>query len=76
MDHIQQIITLQNIDYQLQEIAELLGDLPNKVAELKDEESSLIQSLEDGKSRLKELDVELNKSEGLVKDINIRKIIM
>ena len=72
MDHIQQIITLQNIDYQLQEIAELLGDLPNKVAELKDEESSLIQSLEDGKSRLKELDVELNKSEGLVKDINIK----
>ena len=72
MNHIQQIIALQNIDYQLQEIAELLGDLPNKVAELKDEESSLIQSVEDGKSRLKELDVELNKSEGLVKDINIK----
>ena len=72
MDNIQQIIALQNIDYQLQEIAELLGDLPNKVAELKDEESSLIQSVEDGNSRLKELDVELNKSEGLVKDINIK----
>ena len=72
MDHIQQIITLQNIDSQLQEIAELLGDLPKKVKELKDEESSLIQSLEDGRSRLKELDVELNKSEGLVKDINLK----
>ena len=72
MNHIHQIISLQNIDSQLQEIAELLGDLPNKVAELKDEESSLIQSVEDGKSRLKELDVELNKSEGLVKDKNIK----
>ena len=72
MDNIQQIIALQNIDSQLQEIVELLGDLPNKVAELKDEESSLIQSVEDGNSRLKELDVELNKSEGLVKDINIK----
>ena len=72
MDHIQQIISLQNIDSQLQEIAELLGDLPKRVEELKDEESLLIQSLEDGKSRIKELDVELNKSEGLVKDINIK----
>ena len=35
MDHIQQIITLQNIDSQLQDIAELLGDLPKKVEELK-----------------------------------------
>jgi len=72
MNHIQQIITLQNIDSQLQEIAELLGDLPKRVEELKDEESLLIQSLEDGKSRIKELDVELNKSEGLVKDINLK----
>ena len=72
MDHIQQIITLQNIDSQLQDIAELLGDLPKKVEELKDEESSLIQSVEDGRLRLKELDVELNKSEGLVKDINTK----
>ena len=70
MDHIQQIITLQNIDSQLQEIAELLGDLPKKVEELKDEEVSLIQSVEDGKLRLKELGVELSKSEGLMNDIN------
>ena len=72
MDNIQQIISLQHIDSQLQEIAELLGDLPKKVDELKNEESALIQSVEDGKLRLKELDVELNKSEGLVKDINIK----
>ena len=72
MDHIQQIITLQNIDSQLQEIAELLGDLPKKVEELKDEEDSLIQSVKNGRLRLKELDVELNKSEGLVKDITTK----
>ena len=35
MDHIQQIITLQNIDSQLQEIAELLGDLPKKSGKIK-----------------------------------------
>tara|TARA_Y100000590_G_scaffold347784_1_gene398534 strand:- start:79 stop:783 length:705 start_codon:yes stop_codon:yes gene_type:complete len=72
MGNIQQIITLQNIDSQLQEIVELLGDLPKKVEELKDEEDSLIQSVEGGKLRLKELDVELNKSEGLEKDINTK----
>ena len=41
MDSIQQIITLQHIDSQLKDIAELLGDLPKKVEELKDEESAL-----------------------------------
>ena len=64
MDHIQQIITLQNIDSQLQDIAELLGDLPIKVESLKDEESSLITSLENGKLRLKELELGLNKFDG------------
>ena len=72
MDSIHQIITLQHIDSQLKDIAELLGDLPTKVEELKDEESALIQSVEDGKIRLKELDLELNKSEGLMKDINVK----
>ncbi len=72
MDSIKQIIALQDIDSQLKDIAELLGDLPKKVEELKDEESALIQSVEDGKKRLKELDLELNKSEGLMKDINVK----
>ena len=72
MDSIHQIITLQHIDSQLKDIAELLGDLPIKVEELKNEESALIQSVEDGKIRLKELDLELNKSEGLMKDINVK----
>tara|TARA_Y100000590_G_scaffold469374_1_gene656617 strand:+ start:3062 stop:3766 length:705 start_codon:yes stop_codon:yes gene_type:complete len=72
MSVIQQIIKLQNIDSQLQDIAELLGDLPKKVESLKEEESSLINSLENGKTRLKELELGLNKFEGQLKDINLK----
>ena len=74
MDHIQQIITLQNIDSQLQEIAELLGDLPKKVDELKNEESALIhvdswQISEKGRrfkvyrSRIKDAEISIKKPE-------------
>ena len=70
MSVIQQIIKLQNIDSQLQDIAELLGDLPIKVERLKKQELSLINSLENGKIRLKELDLELNKFDSQLKDFN------
>ena len=46
MSLIQQVVELQNIDSKLQDISELLGDLPIKVEELKDKEDSLIQSVE------------------------------
>jgi len=72
MSVIQQIIKLQNIDSQLQDISELLGDLPIKVESLKDQESSLITSLENGKLRLQELELGLNKFDGQLKDINIK----
>jgi len=45
MSIIQQIVELQNIDSNLQEISELLGDLPIKVEELKNQEDSLVQSV-------------------------------
>ena len=61
MSLIQQIVELQNIDSNLQEISELLGDLPVKVEELKDKEDSLVKSVENAKNRIKELDLELNK---------------
>ena len=61
MSLIQQIVELQNIDSNLQEISELLGDLPIKVEELKNNEDSLVQSVENAKNRIKELDLELNK---------------
>ena len=72
MSIIQQIIKLQNIDSQLQDIAELLGDLPIKVDRLKEEESSLITSLESGRLRLQELELGLNKFDGQLKDLNIK----
>ena len=61
MSIIQQIVELQNIDSNLQEISELLGDLPVKVEQLKDQEDSLVQSVKNAKARIKELDLELNK---------------
>lgn len=68
MGLIQQIVGLQKIDSKLQDIAELLGDLPRKVDSLKNEESALIKSLEDGKSRIKELSLELNKCDSQMTD--------
>ena len=61
MSIIQQIVALQNIDSNLNEISELLGDLPLKVEELKNQEDSLVESVNNAKVRIKELDLELNK---------------
>ncbi|MBU77849.1 MAG: hypothetical protein CMG28_00240 [Candidatus Marinimicrobia bacterium] len=70
MSVIQQIVALQKIDSQLQDIAELLGDLPGKVDALKDEELGLAKSIEDGKARIKALELELNKFDSLMTDYN------
>ena len=72
MSVIQRIVTLQKIDSQLQDIAELLGDLPIKVDELKNEESALIKSVEDGKARIKELGLEISKFDGQMTDIRVK----
>ena len=69
MSVIQRIVSLQKIDSQLQDIAELLGDLPKKVDVLKNEESALIKSVEDGKTRIKELELEISKFDGQMTDI-------
>ncbi len=69
MTVIKEIVDLQNIDFKLQEIASLLGDLPLKVDALKDEEKSLTESLENGKNRLKELELELNKCDSSIEEI-------
>ena len=73
MSVIQRIVSLQRIDSQLQDIAELLGDSPRKVDALKNEESALIKSVEDGKTRIKELELEISKFDGQMTDI-IEKI--
>ena len=69
MSVIQRIVALQKIDSQLQDIAELLGDLPGKVDGLKNEESALIKSVEDGKVRIKEMELEISKFDGQMTDI-------
>ena len=69
MSEIQRIVSLQKIDSQLQDIAELLGDLPGKVDALNNEESALIKSVEDGKARIKELEIEMSKFDGQMTDI-------
>ena len=76
MSVIQQIVTLQKIALQLHDIAELLGDLPGKVDALKDEEIGLVQSIQDGKVRIKELELELNKFDSLMRDYNDKIITL
>jgi hypothetical protein len=59
MNVIKQIVQLQNIDTQLQEINELLGDLPARVEELNQEKKELLEALENGKKRIQETELEL-----------------
>ena len=65
---IKQIVALQELDSELKDIAELLGDLPIKVEALIDNEEAFIKSLKDGKVRAKELELELSKLEGQMTD--------
>ena len=57
------LVELQDIDSQLDDLNGLLGDLPNMVDELNEQESRLISKLEEDKTRLKEISLSLNKSE-------------
>ena len=68
MSVIEKIVGLQNIDSNLQEISELLGDLPVKVEELREKEDSLVESVNNAKARIKELDLELKKHDGEIID--------
>lgn len=61
MSDLQKIVQLQNIDDQLREISNLLGDLPEKVKELHQEEKELVETVEKGEARLKEIELEISK---------------
>ena len=63
------LVELQNVDTQLRDINELLGDLPKKVDKLRSEEEELINDVETGKSRLKEIELSLNKAEHKMTDL-------
>ena len=59
----EQLIRLQNIDTKLKDLNDLLGDLPSKVEDLNNQEESTKDSITSKKSRSKELNVEINKTE-------------
>ena len=63
------LVELQNVDTQLRDINELLGDLPKKVDKLRSEEEELINDVEIGKSRLKEIELSLNKADHKMTDL-------
>ncbi len=63
MNSIHHLKELQSIDSSLSEIRSYLGDLPVKVDELKSKETQIINELEEGKERLKHIEVEMNKIE-------------
>jgi hypothetical protein len=62
-------VELQAVDTQLQDLNELLGDLPKKVDKLRQEEESLINAVDKGKNRLKEIKLALNKAEHRMAEI-------
>ncbi len=70
MSSIKKLIELQDNDTQLMELEDILGDLPKKVDELILEEKQTIKSIEDGKQRIKEIQLDLNKIELRVKEDN------
>ena len=70
MGSVKKIVELQNIDSQLLELEEILGDLPRKVEESIAEEQKTLSNIEENKNRIKEIQLELNKMELRVKEDN------
>jgi predicted nucleic acid-binding Zn-ribbon protein len=63
---IDQIILLQDVDNKLFEINKLLGDLPNQVQELTDQQEATTNSLSDKEELLKTTSVDIQTSETLI----------
>jgi hypothetical protein len=66
MSVIDQIILLQDVDNKLFEINKLLGDLPNQVQELTDQQEATTSSLSDKEELLKTTSVDIHTSETLI----------
>ena len=66
----EQLIRLQNIDTKLKDLNDLLGDLPSKVEDLNNQEESTKNSIISKKTRSKELDLEIKKTELEVSDLS------
>ena len=63
MLEVTQLVELQAVDTQLQDLNEILGDLPKKVDILRQDEESVINAVDKGNNRLKEIELALNKAE-------------
>ena len=63
------LIELQEIDSQLEDLNSLLGDLPKMVDDLNVQENSLASKIEEDKTRSKNINLSLNKSETANKTI-------
>ena len=63
MLEVTQLVELQAVDTQLQDLNEILGDLPKKVDKLCQDEESVINAVDKGNNRLKEIELALNKAE-------------
>ena len=63
MFEVPQLVELQAVDTQLQDLNEILGDLPKKVDKLRQDEESVINAVDKGNNRLKEIELALNKAE-------------
>ena len=57
------LVELQNIDTQLEDLNSLLGNLPKMVEELNQKESDLLSKIEENKIKLKNINLNSNKSE-------------
>ena len=69
MIEVSKIVELQTVDTQLRDLNELLGDLPKKVDKLHQGEESLINEVDKGKIRLKEIGLALNKADHRLAEI-------
>lgn len=57
------LVELQNIDSQLEDLNNLLGNLPKMVEELNQKENDLLSKIEENKIKLKNINLSSNKSE-------------
>jgi predicted nucleic acid-binding Zn-ribbon protein len=67
---VKNIIELQNIDLQLMELEDIIGDLPRKIEESLEQEKQLLNEIDENKNRIKDIQLLLNKMELQVKQDN------
>ncbi len=72
MDTITALIKLQDVDFRLYAIGDLLGDFPGKVDDLTREEKQLVVSIEQRKTQIKDIDLEIAKKDLKVKEVQAK----